>query len=58
MNLFNVFTETKMEGTDSIYVESVGEYQFYWRGEETDSNTVWKKLESLGHDVTFVERLK
>lgn len=63
MNLFSCFTEIDpricgYKGEEITFRDDFGEWQFFWRGPETDSEIVKKILEGHGYIITFVERLK
>lgn len=59
MNLFSVFTLSNHHPTGEIVRMVDGEFQMFWRGDETDNSQVKESLSKIGiNDVTFVERLK
>ena len=63
MNLFSVFTTidpriSGYQGDEIIFREDVGEWQFFWRGPETEAEKVKEILSGYGYKVSFVERLK
>ena len=63
MNLFSCFSQIDpringYQGDEITFREDICEWQFYWRGPETDSDKVKEILSGHGYKITFIERLK
>ena len=62
MNLYSIFSEVDPtiygHGEGATFREDMGEFQFFWRGDETKTNEVYKALGEFSNHVTHIERLK